>query len=56
MITKVGEAKRCEAKAALAVRHRFQACYESFQAEFAWLQKAIEKGLVQLLCFIIFLT
>lgn len=29
--------------------NQFQACYESFQTEFAWLQKAIEKGLVQLL-------
>ena len=28
--------------------NQFQACYESFQAEFAWLQKAVEKGLVQL--------
>lgn len=28
--------------------NQFQACYESFQAEFAWLQKAVEKRLVQL--------
>lgn len=27
--------------------NQFQACYDSFQAEFAWLQKAIEKKLVQ---------
>ena len=28
--------------------NQFQACYESFQAEFAWLRKAIDKNLVQL--------
>lgn len=28
--------------------NHFQSCYESFQAEYAWLQKAIQKDLVQL--------
>lgn len=28
--------------------NQFLFCYESFQAEYSWLQKAIQKGLVQL--------
>lgn len=28
--------------------NQFQSCYESFQAEYSWLQKAIQKGLIQL--------
>ena len=28
--------------------NQFEACYESFQAEHAWLEKAVQKGLVQL--------
>lgn len=28
--------------------NQFKSCYESFQAEYSWLQKAIQKNLVQL--------